>query len=165
MPQQRRPKGPGGGRYAPWNPPEAKEVALGDDIEDLLEQASAEAGGSGPQPPPPKDEAGREERLADTLAEMARAMDAAARIVADGPGTLTPFTSNRLAAERLVEIVAEQSKRLPERFRGEHIETEWGPLVGMRNRISHGYGEDVDSGLLWDALSVDLPRIRRELGI
>jgi uncharacterized protein with HEPN domain len=165
MAQPRRLKGPGGGRYLSWQHQEAEDVELSRDVDELLKEASAEAVDLRLQARPPKDEADREERLTETLSEMARAMDAAAMIVVQGTDALAPFSHSRLAAERLVEMVAEQAKRLPERFRTEHSGVAWGLLIGMRNRISHGYGDDIDRGLLWDALTVDLPQVRQELGI
>ena len=135
--------------------------SLAAEVEELLADTGAPGGA---QPPRPQTEQKREQRLARTLAEMADALDDAADIVALGPDQLRPRSLARRAAERIIEELAEQAKRLPDRFKADHPEVAWSDLVGMRGRIAHGYGSDIDQDVLWNALTVDLPRLREALG-
>ncbi len=38
----------------------------------------------------------------------------------------------------------------------------WRQIIGMRNRIIHGYDE-VDLDILWDVIDEDLPRLVEQL--
>ncbi len=38
----------------------------------------------------------------------------------------------------------------------------WNDVVGMRNKLIHGY-DQVDPGILWDTVTDDLPHLIREL--
>lgn len=52
----------------------------------------------------------------------------------------TDLTFN-LALTRLIEIIGEAANRVPERFQEEHPEIPWMEIIGMRNRLIHGYDE------------------------
>ena len=61
-----------------------------------------------------------------------------------------------LAMTRLVEIIGEAVDRIPTDFQKEHPEIEWAQIVGMRNRLIHGYDE-VDLNILWSVVKRDIP--------
>jgi uncharacterized protein with HEPN domain len=62
----------------------------------------------------------------------------------------------QLALTRAVEVIGEAAWRVSETARNRHAEIPWRDIVGMRNRLIHGY-DAVDLNLLWDTVVVDLP--------
>ena len=60
------------------------------------------------------------------------------------------------ALTRLVEIVGEAASRVSISSRDKHQEIPWPDIIGMRNRLIHGY-DVVDLDLLWDTVENDLP--------
>ena len=62
----------------------------------------------------------------------------------------------QLALTHLVEIVGEAASRVSMPTRERHCEIPWPNIVGMRNRLIHGY-DVVDLNLLWDTVTTDLP--------
>jgi uncharacterized protein with HEPN domain len=89
------------------------------------------------------------------LLYAAQAVEAArgrSRAALDGDLILTA------ALERFVEIVGEAASRVSEPTRAALPGVQWREIVGMRNRIVHGYGA-VDRDVLWDVVEVDLPRL------
>lgn len=67
-----------------------------------------------------------------------------------------------LALTRLIEIIGEAANRVPEEFQDDHSEIPWLEIVGMRNRLIHGYDE-VDFDFLWSVVRNDLPKLIRQL--
>ena len=67
-----------------------------------------------------------------------------------------------LALVRLVEIIGEAAARVSQEQRGKMTTVPWDDIIGMRNRIVHGYDE-VDFDILWDAVELHLPPLIREL--
>jgi len=59
---------------------------------------------------------------------------------------------------RLVEIVGEAGARVSKEERAKHPQIPWDDVVGMRNRLIHGY-DMVDLDILWDTVKDDLPRL------
>ncbi len=68
-----------------------------------------------------------------------------------------------LALIRLVEIVGEASARVSSEIQTKHPSIPWPQVIGMRNRLIHGY-DSVDLDILWDTIVVDLPPLIAELG-
>lgn len=62
----------------------------------------------------------------------------------------------QLALTRLVEIVGEAANRVTDDTRQLHPEIPWHRIVGMRNRLIHGY-DVIDYNVLWDTVTSDLP--------
>jgi len=62
----------------------------------------------------------------------------------------------QLALTRLVEIVGEAANRVSSVTQHEHPEIPWPQIIGMRNRLIHGY-DVIDWDLLWDTVVSDLP--------
>lgn len=67
-----------------------------------------------------------------------------------------------LSLVRLLEIVGEAASRTSENTRGSHSELPWIQIIGLRNRLIHGYDE-VDFDILWTILQEDLPPLVMEL--
>lgn len=61
-----------------------------------------------------------------------------------------------LALVRLLEILGEAAARFPEEERTHYPEIPWPQIVGLRNRLIHGYDE-VDFDVLWQIVVRDLP--------
>ena len=62
----------------------------------------------------------------------------------------------QLALTRLVEIIGEAATRVSAETQQTHSEIPWAQIVGMRNRLIHGY-DVIDLNLLWDTVTYDLP--------
>jgi uncharacterized protein with HEPN domain len=63
-----------------------------------------------------------------------------------------------MAFERVMEVLGEAVKRLPSELRARYPDVPWKLIVGMRDRVSHGY-DAVDYQTLWDAVQQDLPAL------
>jgi uncharacterized protein with HEPN domain len=62
----------------------------------------------------------------------------------------------QLGLMHLVEIVGEAAARVSEEARARHPAIPWKDVVGMRNKLVHGY-DRVDLNVLWDTVTDDLP--------
>ena len=67
-----------------------------------------------------------------------------------------------LALVRLVEVVGEAASRVPDQVRTRHSDIPWRQIVGMRNRLTHGY-DAVDLDILWEVITTDLPPLVERL--
>jgi len=75
--------------------------------------------------------------------------------------TRTDLDSDRLlnlALVRLLEIVGEAAARMPKDGCARYPEIPWPEIVGLRNRLIHGY-DAVDFDVLWQVISQDLPTL------
>jgi uncharacterized protein with HEPN domain len=61
-----------------------------------------------------------------------------------------------LATTRLVEIVGEAAAKINLENQAKYPSIPWSQIIGMRNRLIHGY-DSVDLDVLWDTIDVDLP--------
>ncbi len=68
----------------------------------------------------------------------------------------------RAAVMRQLEIMGEAARRLSEETRLELSEIPWRQIIGMRNRLIHGY-DDVDLAIVWDSVQNDLPPLIAQL--
>ncbi len=66
------------------------------------------------------------------------------------------------AVMRQLEIMGEAARRLSEETRLELSELPWRQIIGMRNRLIHGY-DDVDLAIVWDSVQNDLPLLIAQL--
>jgi uncharacterized protein with HEPN domain len=71
-------------------------------------------------------------------------------------GELDTDRQLNLSLVRLLEIVGEAAGRVPAKERGGHPDIPWPEIVGLRNRLIHGY-DSVDFDILWQIVSDDLP--------
>ena len=67
-----------------------------------------------------------------------------------------------LSLVRLLEIVGEVASHVPDEVRAANPEIPWSQIVGLRNRLIHGYDE-VDFDVLWQIVSQDLPPLIESL--
>jgi len=77
-------------------------------------------------------------------------------------GDLDDDLTFNLALTRLVEIIGEAADRVPKSFQENHPEIERAQIIGMRNRLIHGYDE-VDFDILWGVVKKDIPQLIKQL--
>ncbi|MDP1833201.1 MAG: DUF86 domain-containing protein [Geothrix sp.] len=63
-----------------------------------------------------------------------------------------------LALTRLLEILGEAAKAVPEEVKAKAPDIPWKAMAGTRDRLIHGYF-DVDLDVVWAILSTDLPEL------
>ncbi len=72
-----------------------------------------------------------------------------------------------LALVRLIEIIGEAANRVSKPGQASRPQLPWSKIIGMRNRLTHGY-DSIDFDVLWDTVQLDLPvliaLLRAELG-
>jgi len=61
-----------------------------------------------------------------------------------------------LSLVRLLEVVGEAARSVSSELRRKHSDIEWKSMVGMRDRLIHGYF-DVNLDVLWETVTNDLP--------
>jgi uncharacterized protein with HEPN domain len=78
---------------------------------------------------------------APALRDMARAIERLRRF--RGPDGAAPplpeFSDERLLAERLIEIISEASRRLPDALKDQHPHLPWRDIAGIGNHLRHAY--------------------------
>jgi len=67
-----------------------------------------------------------------------------------------------LSLIRLIEIVGEAAARISPQGRQQYDTIPWLQVIGMRNRLIHGY-DHIDLDILWDTIEVDLPPLIKSL--
>ena len=67
-----------------------------------------------------------------------------------------------LSLVRLVEIIGEAAARVRPESREKYPSIPWLQIVGIRNRLVHGY-DAVDLDILWNTIIDDLPPLIAEL--
>jgi uncharacterized protein with HEPN domain len=60
-----------------------------------------------------------------------------------------------LALVRLLEVIGEAANRVPIEEQRRHPEIPWTQIIGLRNRLIHGY-DSIDFDILWQIVSEDL---------
>ena len=63
---------------------------------------------------------------------------------------------------RCVEIIGEAARNVSSETRGAHTDVPWSKIVGMRNRLIHGYF-DINFSILWRTVSEELPVLAERL--
>jgi len=79
--------------------------------------------------------------------------------------TRSDLDSNRLlnlSLVRLLEIIGEAATRVPVEARTGMPQIPWVQIMGLRNRLIHGY-DQVDFDVLWQILNEDLPSLVKGL--
>jgi|SRR5918911_1836553 uncharacterized protein with HEPN domain len=69
-----------------------------------------------------------------------------------------------LALTRLLEVIGEAAGRVPVELRAQHPGIPWPQIVGLRNRLTHGY-DSIDLDILWQIVTRDLPPLIASLEI
>lgn len=79
--------------------------------------------------------------------------------------TRTDLDTDRLlnlALVRLLEIIGEAAGRVAKEERDLYPDIPWPEIVGLRNRLIHGYDE-VDFDILWQIVKKDVPSLIEKL--
>lgn len=67
-----------------------------------------------------------------------------------------------LSLVRLLEIIGEAASGVSDGYRTKHADIPWKKMVGLRNRLIHGYF-DIDLDIIWDTVTGDLPPLIKKL--
>lgn len=67
-----------------------------------------------------------------------------------------------LSLTRLLEVIGEAATRVPQNERGKYPLIPWEQIIGLRNRLIHGY-DSVDMAIVWQIVMTDLPELVAEL--
>jgi uncharacterized protein with HEPN domain len=67
-----------------------------------------------------------------------------------------------LSLVRLLEVIGEAATKVTPETRRKAAAIPWPEIVGLRNRLIHGY-DNVDFDILWDVVQLDLPPLLGEL--
>jgi uncharacterized protein with HEPN domain len=67
-----------------------------------------------------------------------------------------------LALVRLLEIIGEAANRVPDEVQDTYPQLPWLQMIGMRNRLIHGY-HSIDFDILWNIIQKDLPNLIAQL--
>ena len=68
----------------------------------------------------------------------------------------------QLAILKSVEIIGEAAAQVSDEFREAHKDIPWSSIIGMRNRLVHGYFA-VKLERVWETVERDVPRLIRQL--
>jgi uncharacterized protein with HEPN domain len=71
------------------------------------------------------------------------------------------FSKNRmiiLSVIKEIEIIGEAASKISQETKSNHTTIPWKDIVGMRNRLIHGYF-DVDIKLVWNTVKNDIPSL------
>ena len=68
----------------------------------------------------------------------------------------------QLALTRLIEVIGESANRVSQATRQEYPKIPWPQIIGMRNRLIHGY-DVIDYDLMWNTVTNDLPPLIKAL--
>ena len=82
-----------------------------------------------------------------------------------GDASLDELEGNRerqLALTQLLEIIGEAANRIPQSMQKQYAAIPWVRIVGMRNRLIHGY-DSLDLDVLRDTIINDLPPLIAQL--
>ena len=60
------------------------------------------------------------------------------------------------ATLRNLELIGEAASNVPNDVRETHPEIEWRLIIGVRNRLAHGY-LNIDDDIIWDIIQTDIP--------
>ena len=66
------------------------------------------------------------------------------------------------AVVRKFEVIGEATKHIPDRIKEKHPEIPWKRMAGMRDRLIHAYF-GIDYKLLWDAIKIEIPKLKIKL--
>ena len=70
----------------------------------------------------------------------------------------------RNAGERILIKTAAVAEKLPDEFKAQHLGVDWTGINRMRNLVAH-HCDKVNDDLLWQTLTVRIPKLVRELGL
>ena len=69
---------------------------------------------------------------------------------------------NQMLGERLVEVLGEAVKRLPNELRDRHSELPWKKIAGTRDYIAYGY-DSLDYDVIWGVLDIEAGKLKESV--
>ena len=63
------------------------------------------------------------------------------------------------AVVRNLEIIGEAARNIPDNIKAEHTDIDWKGMIGLRNRIAHGYF-GISLGIVWNIIKNELPSLK-----
>jgi uncharacterized protein with HEPN domain len=109
-----------------------------------------------------------EDRLRRRLDDLARFGAEAAYLADKGRDAYLADTMEgamlRNAGERILIKIATVAEKLPDEFKAQHPDVDWTGISRMRNLVAHHY-DKVNDDLLWQALTVRIPKLVHALGL
>jgi uncharacterized protein with HEPN domain len=66
------------------------------------------------------------------------------------------------ATVRLLEVIGEAANRIPREVQQRHPAIPWSKIVGLRNRLAHGY-DAVDLAIVWRIARHELPGLAAQV--
>jgi len=67
-----------------------------------------------------------------------------------------------LAIVKSIEIIGEAASKVSEACKVENNNIPWRDIIGMRNRLSHGYF-DINIDMVWETVQTDIPNLLKIL--
>ena len=105
-------------------------------------------------------------RLPDYLQHIVQAIQRIQRYVVGLSDTgFAADDKTQDAVLRNIEVIGEAARNVQRHhanFAAAHADVPWALMVGMRNRVSHGYFA-VDWDLIWATIHHDLPGLQRQI--
>lgn len=62
------------------------------------------------------------------------------------------------ATLRNLELIGEAASHIPNEVREAHPRIQWRGIIGIRNRVAHGY-LGIDDDVVWDIIQTDIPNL------
>lgn len=107
------------------------------------------------------------DRIRRRLDDLARIGSEAAYLTEKGREAYLADTMDgamlRNAGERILIKAATVAEKLPDDFKARHPEVDWSGISRMRNLAAHHY-DKVNDDLMWQALTVRIPSLVKDLG-
>lgn len=93
----------------------------------------------------------------DSLTDMAQYAEKGVRIVEGIDFEAFSYDEEKvLAAIRIIEVIGEASKQIPNSIRDRYPEIPWSGVARMRDKLIHAYF-GVETEVVWQTLQQDLP--------
>ena len=61
-----------------------------------------------------------------------------------------------------LRLIGEAATNVPPEVRNSHQHIHWAQIIGMRNRLTHGY-LDVNENVVWTAIQIEVPKLLVDL--
>jgi len=96
----------------------------------------------------------------DDITRLHHILDAAREVVAFAQDhSRVELNTNRMlniSMVHLLEIIGEAARSISSECRETHVDVPWKKMIGMRDRLIHGYF-DINLDIVWETVTEDLP--------
>ena len=66
------------------------------------------------------------------------------------------------AVVRNLEIIGEAARNIPDEIKNKYQNVDWKGMIGLRNRIAHGYF-GINLTIIWEILKQELPPLKEKM--